>query len=76
MTTEPADPAVFTPCAPDGTFSGPNVFSGATQSTVANWTIDADHEKYWIKYPHAPKPGYSPLERYVKGKTPMEQPHK
>ena len=73
-TTEPADPAVFAPCGPDGTFSGANAFSAPTQTVVANWTLDADHETYWVKYPHAAKAGYTPLERYVKGQTPMVQP--
>ena len=32
--------------------------------TYPGWTVDPDHEKYWVKHPHAPKPGYTPLEHY------------
>jgi hypothetical protein len=27
-------------------------------------STDQDHEKYWVKHPHAPKDGYTPLEHY------------
>jgi hypothetical protein len=35
------------------------------------WALDPQ-ESHWLKHPHAAKPGYTPLERYVKGQTAME----
>lgn len=58
--TVPADGSTFAPCP----FKGANAFNQDAQLEAVNWALDADHEKHWIKHPHAPKPGYVPLERY------------
>ena len=69
--TVPASAATFAPCP----FSGANAFDSATQTEAVNWTVsDPTHEKFWIRYPHAAKAGYTPLEHYVAGQTPLEQP--
>mgnify|MGYP003499169067 CR=1 FL=1 len=59
----PADPAVFPACP----FKGANKLSSPAQVEAINWTInDPSHEKYWVKHPHAPKAGYTPLEHHTK----------
>ena len=67
--TEPAAGAQFAACP----FSGANAFDSNAQGTILGWAVDKQ-ESHWIKHAHAAKPGYTPLERYVKGQTPMEQP--
>jgi hypothetical protein len=57
--TAPADPAFFPACP----FSGANPFSADQQSALLRWTGAAALDG-WIKYPHKPKPGYTPLELY------------
>jgi len=69
--TEPANGAQFVACP----FSGQNTFDAPSQGTVLGWALDPQ-ESHWIRHEHAAKPGYTPLERYVKGQTPMEQPSK
>ena len=69
--TEPANGAQFVACP----FSGQNTFDAPSQGTVLGWALDPQ-ESHWVKHEHAAKPGYTPLERYVKGQTPMEQPSK
>jgi hypothetical protein len=62
--TFPEDGSTFAPCP----FTGANAFSSAAQSEAVNWTVsDPTHEAYWIKSPHAPKPGITPLETYAGG---------
>ncbi|HEU4658125.1 MAG TPA: right-handed parallel beta-helix repeat-containing protein [Capillimicrobium sp.] len=61
QTTFPEDGSTMTPCP----FSGANAFSSAAQSEAVNWALDPTHEAHWIKHPHAPKPGYTPLEDYA-----------
>ncbi len=55
----PADGSTIAACP----FSGPNAFSGAAQLELASYLGEAAVPK-WIKHPHAPKPGYEPLELY------------
>jgi hypothetical protein len=72
--TVPADGSTFAPCGTTG-FTGANAFSAAAQGEAIQWTVtDPTHEAHWIRNPHAPKPGYTPLEHFEKGKTPMRQP--
>jgi hypothetical protein len=35
---------------------------------------DPTHEQFWVRTPHVAKPGYTPLEHYVQGTTPEQQP--
>jgi Right handed beta helix region len=55
--TEPANKSTFN-CVPAGTKNGLN---GSVRSTMLSW-IGENALKAWIKHPHAPKPGYTPLE--------------
>ena len=74
--TVPADGSTFAPCGASG-FTGANAFSAAAQGQAVAWTAgDPTHEANWVRNPHAAKPGYTPLEHYVKGQTAMEQPSK
>jgi hypothetical protein len=34
------------------------------RSEMLQISLDEDREKYWVKHPHAAKPGYTPLEHY------------
>ncbi|HSD76879.1 MAG TPA: right-handed parallel beta-helix repeat-containing protein [Solirubrobacteraceae bacterium] len=68
---EPADDSTFAACP----FTGANAFRQDTQAMALAWAIDPQ-ESHWIRHGHAPKPGYTPLETYVPGQTPMEQPSK
>jgi hypothetical protein len=61
--TTPANGDTFVPCP----FTGANTFDSAAQSEAVNWSIgDSTHEANWIKHPHAPKPGVTPLEHFTK----------
>ncbi len=62
QTTTPANGDTFVPCP----FTGTNTFDSAAQSEAINWSLDATHEANWIKHPHAPKAGLTPLEHYTK----------
>jgi hypothetical protein len=57
--TVPADGSTIAACP----FSGPNAFSSAAQQELASYLGEAAVPR-WIKHPHAPKPGYEPLELY------------
>ena len=59
--TVPANASTMVPCP----FKGANTFDSAAQTEAVNWALDPDHEKYWVKHPHAAKPGYTPLEDYT-----------
>ena len=62
-TTTPADGSTFAPCP----FAGVNTFNAAAQSEAINWSVgDPTHEAFWIRHPHAAKPGLTPLEHYKK----------
>ncbi len=62
-TTTPADGSTFAPCP----FTGVNAFNAAAQSEAINWSVgDPTHEAFWIRHPHAAKPGLTPLEHYKK----------
>jgi Right handed beta helix region len=61
--TTPANGDTFVPCP----FTGANTFDSAAQAEAINWSVgDSTHEANWIKHPHAPKPGLTPLEHYTK----------
>jgi len=63
VNTEPADGSTFAPCP----FTGPNAFNQAAQDQAISWDVgDPTHEAFWIRHPHAPKPGLTPLEHYKK----------
>ena len=57
--TIPASGSTFSPCP----FDGANGFSAAAQAEMVSFTGKAAVAA-WIKHPHAPKPGYTPLELY------------
>jgi hypothetical protein len=58
----PADGSAFATCP----FTGANAYNAAAQAEALGWAGDATHEKFWIRHPHAPKKGYTPLEHYKK----------
>jgi len=58
--TVPADGSTLQPCP----FSGANAFLPAVQSQMLSYT-GANAVPHWIRHPHAPKPGYRPLEVYT-----------
>jgi plastocyanin len=59
--TVPADGSTFAACP----FTGANAFNPAAQQEALNWTIsDPTHERFWVKRPHPPKRGITPLEHY------------
>jgi hypothetical protein len=60
--TVPADGSTLAACP----FTGANAFNQAAQIEAFGWAGDTTHEKFWIKHPHAPKKGYTPLEHYKK----------
>lgn len=60
----PEGGATMVPCP----YSGPNTFDSAAQATAVNWTVgDPTHEANFIRHPHAPQPGLTPLEHYTGG---------
>ncbi len=58
--TIPADGSTLTPCP----FAGANPFSADAQAELLSFTGPAAVGK-WIKHPHAPKPGFTPLEVFT-----------
>ena len=56
----PADNSELAACP----FSGSNGVNDQARSELIAIATDPDHERYWIKHPHAPKAGYTPLEHY------------
>jgi hypothetical protein len=69
QSTTPADGSTFAPCP----FSGANAFNQAAQAEAFGWALAGGSakdpvaaEKFWIRYPHAPKSGYTPLEHFKK----------
>ena len=58
--TIPADGSTLAACP----FSGANAFSSAAQVELASLPRARPPCRSWIKHPHAPKPGYEPLELY------------
>jgi hypothetical protein len=59
--TLPADGSTFTPCP----FEGANAFSSEAQGQLLGFA-GANALNGWVKRPHKPKPGYTPLEVYKK----------
>ena len=57
--TIPADGSTLAACP----FTGANAFSSAVQAEMLGLAGEAAVAS-WIKHPHAPKPGYEPLELY------------
>lgn len=45
-------------------FDGENGVNDAARQELIQMSVDPDHEKYWVKHDHAPKPGYTPLEHF------------
>jgi hypothetical protein len=56
----PADNSELVACP----FSGENGVNDAARNEMLQISLDEDREKYWVKHPHADKPGYTPLEHY------------
>jgi hypothetical protein len=56
----PADDSELVACP----FSGENGVNDAARDEMLQISLDEDREKYWIKHPHADKPGYTPLEHH------------
>ena len=71
--TVPADGSTFAACGANG-FTGTNTPSAGALADAISFTTDADHERFWIRSTHAPRSGYTPLERFRKGVTKMELP--
>jgi hypothetical protein len=57
----PADGSTMAPCP----FTGANAFSQSAQMEAVDWALDPTHEAFWVRHPHADKPGYLPLEDYT-----------
>jgi hypothetical protein len=60
LSTVPADQSTMTACP----FAGANAFSSAVQQQLVSWALDPTHQQFWVKHPHAPQPGLTPLELY------------
>jgi Right handed beta helix region len=61
--TTPASGSTFAPCP----FTGANTPDNAAQTEAINWSVgDPTHEANWIRHPHAPKAGLTPLEHFTK----------
>jgi len=60
--TLPEDGSTFTPCSPAGT----NAYNEGARNEAIGFALSDDHEKFWIKHPHAPRKGMKPLEHYTK----------
>ncbi len=56
----PADDSELVACP----FSGQNGVNDDARSEMLAISLAEDREQYWIKHPHADKPGYTPLEHY------------
>jgi hypothetical protein len=59
--TLPADKHTFVACGQ------PDVDDPAVLQEALNWTVnDPTHEAYWVKHPHQPITGITPLETFTK----------
>jgi hypothetical protein len=56
----PADDSELVGCP----FQGPNGVNTDARNELLRVSLAEDHEQYWVKHPHAPKSGYTPLEHY------------
>ena len=56
----PADNSEIVECP----FTGSNGLNEEARQQIVAIAVDEDREKYWVKHPHAPKAGYTPLEHY------------
>ena len=56
----PADKSTFARC------SGPNGLDNAVRGQILNW-VGEGGVAAWIRHPHAPKPGFRPLEVFRPG---------
>jgi hypothetical protein len=56
----PANNSTFAPCP------GPanNAFDQNAQSEAIGWVGDTTHEANWLRHPHKPRPGVTPLEHW------------
>jgi len=63
--TIPASGSTLSPCP----FDGANAFSPAAQAEMVSFTGKAAVAA-WIKHPHAPRPGYTPLELCARRRPP------
>jgi Right handed beta helix region len=57
----PADNSELVGCP----LQGLNGVNDEARAALIAISTDPDHEKYWVKHPHAPKDGYTPLEHYA-----------
>ena len=57
----PSDDAAHFPACP---FTGANTYREDVFNEIVGWALSEDHEAPWIRHEHAPKPGYTPLERW------------
>jgi hypothetical protein len=60
--TVPASGATMAPCP----FSGANAYDGGALSYALDWVTQPDHEAAWVRTPHPPRAGITPLETYTK----------
>ena len=65
--TVPADGNTLAPTCPG---PDPNHADQSVLNEGVTWIADGTHEKYWVKNPHAPKPGYNPLEHWTRSFDP------
>jgi hypothetical protein len=74
--TLPEDGSTLAACP----FSGTNAFSQSARETALQWALAGGPnnpdgaEANWLRHPHRPRAGYTPLEHYVRGRTAMRQP--
>jgi hypothetical protein len=59
--TLPANGSTLAACP----FAGANAFDSSAQSEAFGWVADPTHEANWIRHPHAPKRGITPLEHFT-----------
>jgi hypothetical protein len=65
----PADDSELVACP----FSGANGMNEDARGEMIAFLTEPDRERYWVKHPHAPKPGYAPLEHYRADSAPRRR---
>lgn len=60
--TAPTDQSTFAPCP----FTGANAFSSTAQGEAIAWATSADPTSQWVRHPHSPIAGITPLETFSK----------
>lgn len=63
QSTAPTDQSTFAACP----FSGPNAFSSTAQGEAIGWATASDPTAGWVRHPHTPIAGITPLETFASG---------